>query len=111
LREVPRPFDAVVLGMGTDGHTASLFPSAAQTAGARADDAAATCVAVHPGGDLEPRISLTLAALVDCRRLYLHFTGEEKWRVYRDAIGGRESLPVGEVMRRVGPRGAVYWAP
>jgi 6-phosphogluconolactonase len=66
---------------------------------------------VNPGGELEPRISLTLPALVDCRRLYLHFTGEEKWRVYRDAIGGRESLPIGEVMRRVGPRGAVYWAP
>lgn len=118
LREVPRPFDVVVLGMGADGHTASLFPAAAETPAALADDAPglgspgrATCVAVNPGGELEPRISLTLPALVDCHRLYLHFTGEEKWRVYRDAIGGRESLPIGEVMRRVGPRGAVYWAP
>lgn len=86
------PLDVVVLGMGEDGHVASLFPGSEtgfESAGQR------RFVAVQgPGG--ESRISLTLTALREARSLYLLFHGSHKLAVLRNA--SQERLPVARVL-------------
>lgn len=112
LATTARPFDVVILGMGEDGHTASLFPGAAELAAGLDLENPASCLAVHPPDLSLPRLSLTLRALLDSRRIVLHFTGESKWQVYQRAQeeGSLEELPIRGVLRHGGWRVVVGWA-
>lgn len=105
---LPLPFDAVVLGMGTDGHCASLFPDADRLADALRADAGARVMPIQAPSAGEPRVTLTLAALVDTRSLYLHIEGDAKRRVLDRVLRG-ESAPVGDVLRHAGTRPQIYW--
>ncbi|WP_292997415.1 6-phosphogluconolactonase [Nevskia sp.] len=86
LAAIPRPFDVVVLGMGEDGHTASLFPGAAGLAQALDVANADVVAAITPLTAPHPRITLTLAALLDARRIVLPLSGAAKLAVYRAAV-------------------------
>lgn len=104
LRALALPFDAVLLGMGEDGHTASLFPHAPGLAAAlQADGALCTAVAVpQPPQAPYPRMSLTLAGLTQTRRLILPLSGEAKLRVLAQARepGEVQAMPVRAVLRQ-----------
>jgi 6-phosphogluconolactonase len=76
------PFDAVVLGMGNDGHCASLFADGDCITEALQADTQARVLPMHAPSAGEPRVTLTLSALVDTRALYLHFEGAAKERVF-----------------------------
>lgn len=113
LETIPRPFDMVVLGLGEDGHTASLFPGATGLEAALDPRGRALCAAIRPPGELQPRMSLTLAALLDSRRLVLHLTGEAKHQALEHALqpGPAESMPIRAVLRACRVAIDVYWSP
>lgn len=108
-----RPFAMVVLGLGDDGHIASLFPR--MPGFGRALDPAADLAAVFVPGQTsrQPRVSLTLATLLDAGRIALSFTGEAKRRVFESALapGAVEDLPVRAILRQTNVPVDVYWSP
>ena len=110
---VPRPFDALVLGMGDDGHTASLFPGSPNLPRALNEAAAAGCVGMWAPVAPHPRLSLNLTALLDSRRIAVLITGESKWRTYAAACaaGPVEDMPIRAVLRQSRTPVDVVWAP
>jgi 6-phosphogluconolactonase len=110
---VPRPFDAVVLGMGDDGHTASLFPRSPNLPSALNRFAVAGCVGMWAPVAPQPRLSLNLSALLGSRRIVLLISGEEKWRTYTAACaeGPIEDMPVRAVLRQSDTPVDVMWSP
>ncbi|MDQ3195344.1 MAG: 6-phosphogluconolactonase [Pseudomonadota bacterium] len=113
LGQLPRPYDVVVLGMGDDGHFASLFPDTSGLAAALDPYSEARCVAVNSPSAQYQRMSQTLAALVDARLLVLHIEGERKWRRYREALdsGPARELPARALLGQQRTPVEVYWAP
>lgn len=88
-------FDAVILGMGEDGHTASLFPCSAELAQGLADDAPPV-LAVHPTTAPYARISLSKARLLNSRQLFLHLVGTNKLTVLEQAMASTDvnAMPI-----------------
>jgi 6-phosphogluconolactonase len=113
LAELPAPFAAVVLGMGSDGHTASLFPGAPQLAQALDREASTPCLAVDPADAAHGRITLALPALLKTRRIFLHITGMEKLEILKRALAGGpvEEMPVRSVILQEETPVEIYWAP
>jgi len=110
LSKLPEPFAAVVLGMGSDGHTASFFPGGDTLREALEDDGPA--LAIRAPGAGEPRISFTLPRILRTDGLYLHIEGEEKAGVLDAALGDGpvEDMPIRAVLRS-GHAVSVYWCP
>ncbi len=110
---VPRPFDVIVLGIGDDGHTASLFPGSPNLHSALNPAAAAGCVGMWAPVAPHPRLSLNLSALLDSRRVLILIEGEAKLRTYTvaSAAGGVEEMPVRAVLRQKRVPVEVLWAP
>ena len=109
---VPRPFDAVILGMGDDGHTASLFPGSPNLPSALNQAAAAGCVGMWAPVAPQPRLSLNLTALLDSRRIVVLITGESKWRTYAAACapGPVADMPIRAVLRQSRTPVDVMWS-
>jgi 6-phosphogluconolactonase len=110
---VPRPFDVIVLGMGDDGHTASLFPNSPNLKSALNLSASAACVGMWSPTPPQARISLNLSALLGSRRIVLFIVGDAKWRTYTAATqpGPVEDMPVRAVLRQQQAPVEVAWAP
>ncbi len=81
--DAPPVFDLVFLGLGADGHTASLFPGAA----ALAEQTRWTAVVQRPGAAF-PRITLTLPLLNQARRLLFLVAGESKAAIWAEIVRG-----------------------
>jgi 6-phosphogluconolactonase len=113
LAALPRPFDVLVLGMGDDGHTASLFPKSPQLTRAVTTGSGLDCIGVDPVTAPHARMSLTLDALLDSRRIILHLAGPSKWDVYWQATepGPLSDLPVRAIIHQSRVPLDVYWAP
>lgn len=113
LAGVERPFDAVVVGMGEDGHFASLFPGdETSTAGLRVE-AEPACIAVRAPVQPAERVSLNLPALLQSRELLLLVTGERKWNLLLQELDDActRHLPVRALLtQRLSPL-TVCWSP
>ena len=110
-RAVPQPFDAAILGMGNDGHTASFFPGGDGLA--EALTAEGPVVAIRAAGAGEPRVTLTLKVLLASKALYLHIEGEEKVETLAraEAEGPVEAMPVRAILRQTQTPLTIYWCP
>ena len=106
---MPRPFDAVLLGIGEDGHVASLFPGNAALKSGLDPVCAQSVVAVEQRGaaGAAHRLSLTLSALTDARWIALILRGESKRRRLR--APGR--TPIAALLKQTSVPIEAFWAP
>lgn len=109
---MPRPFDVVVLGMGDDGHFASLFPLAPQLAAGLDLTNRQLCIAVDPVSAPHARMSLTLAALLASRRIVIQLSGTTKLKVIHRALqnGAVEELPIRAILHQAQTLVEIYWS-
>lgn len=116
LRETVLPLDVCVLGMGTDGHFASLFPGAKQLAEGLDIANPEPVLEITADSIPEPRISLSLSALLGARHIHLLITGEEKKQLLQQAqtqlmSGAAPVLPIGALLQHAGERLIIHYAP
>ena len=111
LSTLPRPFSASLLGMGEDGHFASLFPDFTGLPEALDPQGAAKCITVQTAGSPHVRISLTLSALLDSAAIVLLVFGASKRRVLESARAGGSGYPVEALLRHARCPLSVMWAP
>lgn len=112
----PEPFDAVLLGMGADGHFASLFPGAANLADGLAMDSGMDAIATLPD-PLPPeapfaRISLTLPRLLRARAVHLVVSGQDKRAVLcRAQQEPHAPYPVASLLQAAASPIHIHWSP
>lgn len=107
------PFDMCLLGMGPDGHIASLIPGA-EGFDAAVDPAGTRKVAgIHaPGAAGSPeRMTLTVPGILSSRRVILLFMGNDKLAIYNEAKEGRGNSPVKDLLAQKKTPVHAFWAP
>lgn len=87
------PFDVVHLGIGTDGHTASLFP---ESPALSVEDRFVTTNEDPIGRNPVPRMTLTYAGIANSKLIVFTVLGESKAEVLRDVMSGTD-LPATHV--------------
>ncbi|PID62241.1 MAG: 6-phosphogluconolactonase [Gammaproteobacteria bacterium] len=112
LESALRNLGVLVLGMGADGHTASLFPDAPELEAAMDSDQPALVMMMHPPSVTQARITLTARALTHARVCFLHITGTDKREVLEQGLLAVEQVPPAvRLMERMPEPVLVYWAP
>lgn len=86
VNAIQLPLDIVILGMGEDGHTASLFPCSAQIEEGLNLNRANPVLATQPSTAPHQRMSLSLATIIASPHVFLHITGDKKRSVLEQAI-------------------------
>ena len=111
LGSMAHPFDVVLLGMGDDAHTASLFPGAAELQNGLTTTAA--CLAVHPPHAPHARMSLSLHSLLNSRSIVVQIAGAGKRSVLERAAqpGPVASMPIRAILQQRTAPVEIYWCP
>ena len=105
-------FTVVILGMGDDGHTASLFPGTEALALGLDMNSGRTAIAVTPTAAPHQRMSMTLPRLLNAGQVIIHISGSSKQDVLLAAQNGDNAaeLPIRAILgQQVAPL-SVYWA-
>jgi 6-phosphogluconolactonase len=115
IEAMARPFEATLLGMGDDGHVASLFPNAPELVRALDDQNPAFVCSVDraDAAGASERLSMTRRALLDTCWIAVVIKGEEKREIYRRAMAGDDiaEMPVRMALRQHLVPVEVWWGP
>jgi 6-phosphogluconolactonase len=84
-----KQYDMVILGMGTDGHTASLFPQAENLAMALSDESP-DCIAIDPVTNNMMRVTQSLKKLLKTRAIAFHLVGPEKQDILHKVLQDKD---------------------
>lgn len=110
IRSNMLPLDVCVLGMGEDGHFASLFPGATNLQAGLDPDNATPLLSVEAPALPEARVSLSLAALLSAPHLHLLIQGKTKRQVLDAAADASPPLPVASLLRHAKDKLTVHYA-
>ncbi len=110
FQKIKQPFDVVVLGMGTDGHTASLFPCAEELNDAMNPNNSEGYAVTSPKTAPYERISLTYKEINSAINIILHLNGSHKLKVLELAMSHKdaEKMPIYAFLED--PIN-IYWSP
>ena len=91
LKIIAIPFDIIILGMGTDGHTASLFPCSDELSVGMDLNTMSQLVATNPKTAPYERISLTAKSITEAKKVFLHLNGSAKLHTLEEAMNRKDS--------------------
>ena len=111
IRSLPFPFSAVLLGMGADGHFASLFPDAEGLELGLDTESMTLCMPIRTAASPHPRLSLTMAALLRADEIILLIFGDDKRETLEAAMETDSDLPAARLLRQKRAPIIVHWAP
>lgn len=111
LADLALPIDVLILGMGNDGHTASLFPDAPELEGAMDPECQEIVAAATPASQPQKRITLTWPPLRDARFTALHLKGEDKLRTLELAMSEPDKVLEMPIRAFLKPGLQVFWSP
>ncbi len=107
------PLDVLILGMGEDGHTASLFPCSDEINAGLDETNDAVLMKVQPKTAPNQRISFTFASLITSKNIFLHSCGEGKKTVLTQALNGDDpfEMPIRAFLQHPSLNTQIFWAP
>jgi len=110
LQQVKSPFDVVVLGVGSDGHTASLFPCSDELTEGMNLNNPCQLIATSPKTAPYERMSLTAKAIIDSKNVFLHLNGSDKLHTLELAMTNKDAMkmPIYYFLEK-GLK--IYWSP
>ena len=110
LKNITLPFDVVVLGMGSDGHTASLFPCSDELPDAMDLNNLNYLISTSPKTAPYQRLSLTARVIIDAKNVFLHLNGSSKLHTLESAMEYKDSsrMPIYTFLEN-GLN--IYWSP
>ncbi|MBN3965921.1 MULTISPECIES: 6-phosphogluconolactonase [Pseudomonas] len=109
LAELP-PIDVLILGMGDDGHTASLFPNSPNLAEALAADGTRRCYPMLAPTVPHQRLTMSRALLASAETTVLSISGQSKLTTLSAALAGDDvgAMPIRAFLQ---PTLEIYWCP
>ena len=115
LQELHWPLDLVWLGVGADGHTASIFPGPdldEALNGPNARRAVGVLPDPLPADAPVARVTLTKAAIISARTLMLVVTGQDKRKLLERAIedGASSNIPIGRILAEADQAIDIHWS-
>jgi 6-phosphogluconolactonase len=104
------PFDVIVLGMGSDGHTASLFPCSDELSDAMNLNNLNCLISTSPKSAPYGRLSFTARVIIDAKNVFLHLNGSSKLHTLESAMEYKDSskMPIYTFLEN---GLSIYWSP